>query len=73
MSLSSCQLTLKDSYKVFVTTLVPHRAGVIAVVVFGLYGNSMAYFELASSQHMRELGRAQAWPDATACLKQHLH
>lgn len=31
-------------------------AGVIAVVVFGLYGNSTSHFELASSRHMRDSG-----------------
>lgn len=36
---------------------VSHLAtGVIAVVVYGLYGNAYSHFELGSSRHMHELG-----------------
>ncbi|KAL4858875.1 Protein ACTIVITY OF BC1 COMPLEX KINASE 3 [Chlorella vulgaris] len=35
-------------------------SGVIAVVVYGLYGNSTSHFELVSSRHMRELEAVQS-------------
>lgn len=37
-------------------------AGVIAVVVYGLYGNAYSHFELGSSRHMHELGEHAGQP-----------
>lgn len=46
-------------------------AGVIAIVVYGLYGNSTAHFELESSRHMRDSGANRpargARPRRSAC------
>ncbi|PRW44236.1 Sodium hydrogen exchanger 7 [Chlorella sorokiniana] len=47
-------------YLAFYLANAPLRvSGVIAVVVFGLYGNSTSHFELASSRHMHDSAAVQ--------------
>ncbi len=48
-----------------VSRIVCLSAGVIAVVVYGLYGNAYSHFELGSSRHMHELGKQSSrWSGA---------